>query len=180
VTQILKNAGITEDWYYTDEAANFGTYGHTVLALELCGALESYDPAFEPWAIGIRKFIKEQNPKPGFGLMADSVEIHIPSIRLQFAGTPDFFGCINSLKRPAILDWKFWTTATKQVLRPAGLQAAGYEILIREKYMCKHRFDRAVVHFFPGDYRIYPLTDPADGPVFMSALNIVKWKGLSK
>ena len=181
VTQILKQVGVVDDTYYTDESANFGTYGHSVLKLALCNNLESYDPAIESWAIGIIKFIAEQKPIPFKNMVIENcTEKMVHDDR--FAGTLDFVGNINKFPtRPCVLDWKFWSAANKNVLALAGLQTAAYAYLFKKEIGLKPlAIKRGVVHFSQNNYRIYELNDPADEPTFMSALNLVTWKGQHK
>ncbi len=170
VTQVFKVAGLYPD-YGHGENMTFGTTGHRVIELILKGQLSGYDPMFEPWMIGIRKFIEIEKPD----VFEDYSEKVLYSPRYGFAGTPDFFGTLAGRSVLWNLDWKFWAAASKQLLQLAGMQTAGYTTLFHEQGelpVCR----RAAVHFYEEDYRIYTLTDPADWPNFQSALNVTRLK----
>lgn len=183
VTTVLKRAGLLEDRYWSDEAANFGSYGHEVLCALLRDELEGYDRQFEPWMVGIRAFVRDMRPRPYVNARAgidlswkDSTERIVWAH--DYAGTFDFFGNIEATRFPVICDWKFWSSATSYNKAIAGLQTAGYASALKT---CDRRFKlinihRYVMHFFPGGYHPHPLERLSDFIAFQSAVNLVSWK----
>jgi hypothetical protein len=178
VTKVLKLSGFTNPFCESDVGSKFGKDLHEVIKLKFHNRLISVDEKFNPWMIGIEKFFKEQEPIPY--VSADrGVERIIISTQIKLAGTIDFFGKIKRFeKKVCILDWKSWTVVNNQEFALAGLQMEGYEILIREIETINPnlKIPHAVVHFFPGNYRIYPWYEPSDRSIFMGALFGAKWK----
>ena len=167
VTQVIEANGMYPEFGKSESAARFGTIGHKIIAMMFSGTLAGYDPAFEPWMIGIRKFFEEQHPNGMFWEKMKYSEKH------DFIGTLDFAGNIEAFKnRACILDWKFWAAAQKLLLTLAGWQTAGYNLLFSGPVS----IPRAVVHFYPEGYTIHPLHDPLDSVAFLSCLNVAKLK----
>jgi hypothetical protein len=176
VSAILKSAGFQSAFYRSEEGARFGTVGHQVLHLLLSGRLGEYDPAFEPWMRGIRKFVDEQKPEP-YDSPARGLE-RIVFSDLGYAGTMDFAGtCKRFGKKLCILDWKFWSNSPSNlILGTAGLQTAAYSKAFAEYEMLRMPIERAAVWFFEDGYRMFPMTDATDWNFFLSALNCYKWR----
>ena len=178
VTQVLDANGLYPAFGKSEIAARFGTIGHTTIKMMFDGTLVGYSPSFEPWMGGIRKFFDEQKPEPtGYEKIL---------VSKSCCGTVDFIGKIASMPRMGrymsgrycLLDWKFWSSANKTLLRLAGFQTAGYEDLhIGENGKQREKAHRGVVHFQEnGEYAIYWLKDPADSLYFQSLLNVAKLK----
>ena len=167
VTQVIEANGMYPEFGKNESAARFGTIGHKIIAMMFSGTLAGYDPAFEPWMVGIRKFFDEQKPNPLY------YEKMIYTENNDFVGTIDFIGARNEeSNRTEILDWKFWASAQKLLLVLAGWQTAGYNLLFAGRVPLR----RAVVHFYPEGYTIHPLRDPLDSVAFQSLLNVAKLK----
>ena len=166
VTQVLDANGMYPEFGKNEAAARFGTIGHKIVKMEIEGKLAGYDPAFEPYMVGIRKFFEEQKPN---GMFWEKMKY---SDKLDFVGTVDFIGNIQAFKTIAVLDWKFWSAVNKTILTLAGYQTAGYNLLFTGRAPLR----RAVVHFYPEGYTILPLRDPLDSVAFSSLLNVAKLK----
>jgi hypothetical protein len=168
VTQVLDANGMYPEFGKNAAAARFGTIGHKIVKMEIDGKLSGYDPAFEPYMVGIRKFIEEQKP------VYDYMEAMRYSEKDDFVGTVDFVGYAGqeTILRKLILDWKFWSAPQKILLTLAGYQTAGYSRLFFGAVPVR----RAVVHFYPEGYTILPLRDPLDSVAFQSLLNVAKLK----
>ncbi len=177
VTSLLAAAGISSPFIRNEARADFGRKGHKVLALFLRDDLGSYDEQFEPWMVAIRRFKDDCGP---FKIIAlDNTIVY--SERYGFAGTPDFIGTarIAAMGRKEalyLLDWKFWTTATREQVDDADIQTSAYAAAALEMGLIKSTPKRAAIHFMPQEYHIEPLTDPAAWPTFLSSLNIRRWK----
>jgi len=174
VTSLLKNAGIGPRYYNNSTAAaDFGTVGHEIVRLYLSDDLDEYDPEFEPWMSGIRRFKSECRP----GSFVLETLVH--SMRFGYAGTLDFLGEITpprGRRDTYLIDWKFWAQATGEALGAAELQTAAYSIAALELGLTRRAPYRAVVHFYQGGYRLYTLNDPAAKSVWLSVINIETWK----
>ena len=165
VTQVIEANGMYPEYGKSESAARFGTIGHKIIAMMFSGTLAGYDPAFEPWMIGIRKFLEDHRPEPEY------CEEMKYSEKGDFVGTVDFIGKTMQHHR-ILLDWKFWSAVNKTILILAGYQTAGYSRLFYGAVPLR----RAVVHFFEEGYTIYPLKDPLDSVAFGSLLNVAKLK----
>jgi hypothetical protein len=169
VTQVLDANGMYPEFGKNEAAARFGTIGHKIVKMEIEGKLAGYDPEFEPYMVGIRKFIDEQEPVPKF------METMKYSEKGDFIGTVDFIGKLGSQHNPfgrVLLDWKFWSAVNKTIHALAGYQTAGYSRLFFGAVPVR----RAVVHFYPEGYQILPCRDPLDSVAFSSLLNVAKLK----
>jgi hypothetical protein len=177
VTSLLGSAGISSPFIHDDFRADFGRKGHKIINLFLRDNLGEYDPFFEPWMIGIRRFKDECGP---FDIMLlDNTIVY--SERYGFCGMPDFLGlakiaAMGRKKELYLLDWKFWNTATRGQVDDADIQTSAYAHAVLEMKIVKAMPKRAVVHFVPNEYHIEPLNDPAAWTTFLSALNIRHWK----
>lgn len=168
VTQIMEANGLSFGFNHNPHAAKFGTAGHEYVRLAIQGEEYDIDEAFLPWHRGIEKFLEEQEPNPTY-----LEEMIFKMGAMPFAGRFDFLGRIKRFKTPALLDWKFWSSAGKKPLLLAGIQLSGYETLIRD-YTGNSggSLVRAAVHFFEEGYRIHELKSKSDTHIFQSALNL--------
>lgn len=177
VTSHLADAGLSSPFIRNRNAATFGGIGHDTVRLFLLGELEEYDMAFEPWMEGIRKFKEDCYPQEIIAL--DDTIVY--SEKYEYCGMPDFIGTafIQQMGTEAglyILDWKFWANATEHQKDDAQIQLEAYSRAAIEMGLIKHSPKKAIVHFFPGGYNIHPAHDPAAWTVFLSCLNIRRWK----
>jgi hypothetical protein len=165
VTQILKAEGYHNPFIEDDYAAQWGTMAHKIVELYLTGRLISYDPVFERWMEGIRQFRTKHLPKGDY-----ERRVYWSFGPMQYAGTADFIGMIGS--REYVLDWKFWSQKTDELVSVCGLQTAAYEQATRNGRERR----RGVVWFKEGGFELIPLTDPTDLPMWRSILNGFYWK----
>jgi hypothetical protein len=177
VTSLLESAGLISQFYKNEQARVFGQIGHDTMRLLLRDELGEYDPAFEPWMEGMQAFI--QDCQPGEIVALDDTIVH--SEKYGYAGRPDYIGqaFIRKMGRGRglyDLDWKFWANATEAQLDNAELQLEAYSKAALEMELITTVPKNAVVHFLPGEYQIHPLNDPAAWTVFVSCLNIRRWK----
>lgn len=148
------------------EAARvFGTHVHEACHLLVRDELDwaRLDPGLVPYVNGARRFLKESR------VVVIASELRVASATVGCAGTLDLVAVLK--RSESIFDWK--STAT--LPRTIGPQTAGYENFYREERGGPRR-KRFGVQLLPDDYRLYPLTDPADWSVFLSALNLHHWR----
>jgi hypothetical protein len=165
VTTVLEAEGYSNPFTHNEYAAGWGSMAHKTVELDCTGRLGSYDPAFEPWMEGIRAFRAKHNPQGDF-----ERRVYWKCGPMEYAGTADFVGVIGH--REYVLDWKFWASKSKDLIAIAGLQLAAYEMALRNG----PKRNRAVVWFFPGGFRLIPLTDTTDEPVWRGIVNGYYWK----
>ena len=162
VTQILKDCGLIDITWYTQETAMKGTYVHECLKLldenvplvmlDIGSDIEGYIDAY-------LQFKKDTDYK--------ILQIERPYIDkdLRFAGTPDRICAINGAD--CILDIK---TGTKQEWH--GLQLSGYKFLLGEGSFLL----RALYLNNNGKYKLESYKDLEYRNIFISALSIYHWK----
>lgn len=149
------------------EAARlFGNHVHEAMALLVRDELDwsSLDAALVPYIIGGKRFLEES------GVVVVASELRLASPYLRYAGTLDLAGVIRS--QDALFDFK----ATAAIPPTVGPQVAAYERLYADKFGGARKRRRYCVQLRENDYRVIPLTDPADWSVFQSALNLHHWK----
>ena len=176
-TSLLTSAGLSSPFIKNKNAATFGGIGHDTVRLYIRGELEEYDPAFEPWMEGIRQFVNDTAPTD-IVCLDDTI---VYSEKNGYCGMPDFIGkaYIQNLGRDRglyNLDWKFWANATEVQLDDANIQLEAYSRAAIEMELIKEMPKKGVIHFIPGGYRAHAMTDPAAWMVFLSCLNIRRWK----
>jgi hypothetical protein len=170
VTQVMKGCGLSFGHYGNETAAAFGTAGHKIMQLLLSDQLGEYDPAFEPWMRGIRKFIAAEKPDP---VALEQIIFSANTVQ-KFAGTIDFYGLFRGTH--AILDWKFYAAKGKASVALAGVQLGGYSILACDHYALKKRPHCYMVQFFEDGYCVAPCNDASYDPIFRSCLNLYYFK----
>jgi hypothetical protein len=167
VTQVL---AILEDFSAVPaevltRAAEFGSHVHQAVDLMLRGVLDwdSLDAALVPYVIGARRFLDES------GAHAVASEMRVYHKALKYAGTLDL-----------LADWKgqrslFDFKTGSQVPRTVGPQTVAYALALDSMgaLPVKRRY---CVQLMPNDYRVTPLTDPADRSIFQSCLNLYHWR----
>lgn len=151
-----------------ESARIFGQHVHEACALLVRDELDwaSLDPALVPYLMGARRFLEES----GITIIASETRVVCPKLRV--AGTLDILGHWRNTE--CVIDWK----ATAAIPRSVGPQTSAYEQLYRSmRGGAKRR--RYCVQLRDNDYRVVPLTDPADWNIFLSCLNLWRYKNAS-
>jgi len=162
VTQILKDCGIIDITWYTDETAQRGTFVHDCLKLIDQGTpavLLEYGEDIEGYINAYLQFKKDAQYK------IEAIEEPLCSQEYGFAGTPDRICELNG--KSCILDIK---TGQKQEWH--GAQLSAYKML--------HGDDQGVLRGLylnkDGKYRLESFKDSEYRNLFLSALTIYQWK----
>lgn len=127
-------------------------------------------PELAPWFEGYRNWLADS------GATILSSESRVGSPKYGYAGTLDAVAEIRG--RLVLIDRK----ATAAIPPTVGPQTAAYLQAYQETYPGKatgQRFARYCLHLNPSHargYKFAPLNDPADWSVFVSCLNVKKWK----
>lgn len=174
VTQIMEDAGLSNEWAKDEYAGNWGTIAHKNTELLINGDPGTLDPSFGPWKEGILQFIAHKVPRLRPERKCETRFI-LKEPGAVYAGTIDFEGLIwhNSCSKEWLLDWKFWSGKSKQSVALAGIQTAAYEYATRGK---ERKRRRGVVWFKPNGYELIELNNSLDYVVWRSALNCSMWK----
>lgn len=162
VTTILKEQGLIDDRWFTDDARLRGDYVHLACRMldddEL--AEESLDPGILPYVEAYRKFLALTSPEWTY------IEHRVFDPVLGYAGTLDRAGLISGEK--TVLDLK-----TGGLYPSVGPQTAAYRRCLPQPYTWK----RAALQLKDdGSFTFHPLTDRGDDEVFLSALRLAQWK----
>jgi hypothetical protein len=106
------------------------------------------------------------------GFISLASEIRVASPKYGYAGTLDLYGILK--RGEAMVDLK----STAAIPRTAGPQTAAYKQALEETTGQKSK-RRYVLHLKPDAYKLVEISDGAgvqDFTVFLSALNIHKWR----
>lgn len=149
------------------EAARvFGQHVHAACDLHNRGELDwsNLDPALVPYLEAWRRFLADS------GVIVIASEMRVVHEALGYAGSPD---CVLAWgERVVIPDIK----STALVPPTVGAQTAAYARAYQAMHEGKEP-GRYCIHLLPdGSYKAYPRRDPADWSLFVSCLNIFKWK----
>jgi hypothetical protein len=172
VTRILKETGLIDSSWFTEEASARGIIIHELCALldrgmSLVGALMEHDEDefIVSRLIAYSTFLKEVQPV--------WTEIEEPQINKKhlFAGTPDRKGMMFGIE--TILDIK-----TGQKIEWHGVQLAGYEMLTMKAEDTKSFSPIALYTLYLGEnkYKLHQWRGTEYHEVFKSALNVYRWK----
>lgn len=167
VTQVLQPLemldGIPAD--VLEHARIRGQRVHEAMALLVRDDLDwsSLDPELVPYIEGGKRFLDES------GLTVIASELRVGCARIRCAGTLDLLAHWRNSE--AVIDFK----ATAAIPPTVGPQCAAYDRLYQSMYGGKPR-KRYCVQLKPNDYRVHPLTDPADWSIFQSCLNLILWR----
>lgn len=169
VTQVLdpllELEGIPK--HLLEAARIFGQHVHEACHLMVRGELDwaRLDPSLTPYVSAAKRFIDES----GIVVIASELSLSGKDAGVDCAGTLDIAGILRGSE--CIIDWK----STSVIPRTVGPQTAAYERFYRAKRGGRAR-KRYCVQLREYDYRVHPLTDPADWNLFLSALNIHHWR----
>jgi len=172
VTEALQSAGlidfsrVRED--IMERAQAFGTAAHKACELHDKGSLNfaSLSGPLIPYLEGWKKFLKDYN----ITIDPNEMEKRFVSKKWGFSGTPDRWPLIG--RKRTVVDIKTCTV----MYAPTAIQTAGYQILLEETGIKIHQRWGVQLNE-KGTYKVEPYTDPADRTVFLSCLNVCKWKG---
>lgn len=164
VTTVLAEAGLVDDRFYTEEAAQRGTYVHLALELLDQGKLsdEAIEPAYRPYILAYQRFCELTWP------VWSHLEHRLYDDVLGYAGTLDRAGVLTSNGQKFVIDIK-----TGSVPRWAGLQTAAYRRCLPEP----HTWKRAALQLkADGTFSLCECTERSDERTFLSALTLALWK----
>jgi len=171
VTQILSAEGLVDyigvPAESMESARLFGTAVHKACELWDKGILDDtvLSTPLIPYLAGWKKFVADFKPI----VNQEWIEKPICSYRHQFGTTSDRVWSINN--KLTVVEIK--STATMQ--KAVGIQLAGQTIAVEENLgRVKQRW--AVQLKGDGTYQLYTYDDRADKTVFVSALNVYRWK----
>jgi hypothetical protein len=174
VTRILESAGMLDfggaSFEAMQNARELGTLVHETVALDNVGRLDmdSVDEDIVGYLIGWRRFRRET------GFVPRLVERRVYHASFRYAGTLDAEGELRACSA-ALVDIK---SGSKQ--RATGPQTAAYDAALMSEYKANGKRKRFGVYLTPdGRYDLVPYDDREDFAVFMAALSLFNWKGLS-
>lgn len=166
VTQVLE---LAEDFsavppQLLEAARDFGQHVHAAVDLLLRNDLNwsALDPALEPYLLGAQRFLDESGVTPLYS------EEPVAHTVLRYAGTPDLVG----LFRNAVSVFDFKSGAVPSTV---GAQTAAYGEACR-LYHGIAAPKRYCVQLLPNDYRVHALRDRSDWSLFVSCLNVWRFK----
>lgn len=148
-----------------EAARELGTHVHAACHLFNRGELDwaTLDPVLLPYVRAWEKFLEDKSAT----IIGSEVRVAHP--KLGFAGTVDTLIDVRGY------DWLCDIKTAITVSRAVGPQTAGYEMMLGKK------FRRYCVQLFAdGTYRLWPLKSPTDLSIFVSCLNLWKWKHNTK
>lgn len=168
VTSVLEQtlelmAGIPR--HLVEAAADFGRNVHSMCELFDLGVLDeaTLDPELVPYLDGYKQFLFDM--KPQWTL----IETPVASAKIGYAGTQDRYGLIGKTT------WEIDIKSSAVAPKTAGPQTAAYNEGLNETYGLRAK-KRGCLLLKKQDYVLIPLNDISDWSVFLSCLNIVKWK----
>lgn len=170
VTQVLAPLemfdGIPMD--VLEKARVRGQHVHEAMALLVREDLNwsTLDLTLVPYIEGGKRFLEES------GAIVIASEMRVACPRIRCAGTFDLLAYLRDAE--CLIEFK----ATASLPRTVGPQTAAYDRLYQAMHGGRPR-KRYCVQLKPADYKVYPLTDPADWSVFQSCLNIHHWRSKS-
>lgn len=162
VTQVLREAGLIDARWYTDDAAQRGTFVHAAIALDQQHLLDdaTLDAGLRPYFEAYQRFMADTDAR------FELIEHRVHDPLLGYAGTLD--ACGTALGRPVLCDFKTGTTPPW-----VGVQLAAYARLLPQSF----RLTRYSVELrADATYRLRPWRDREDEQVFLAALRLVTWK----
>lgn len=164
VTSILKDAGLIDDTWFTDEARLRGTYVHAATHYLDDGDLaeESVDPRLAGYLEAYRRFLAVTRPT------WELREHRVCDPIFGYAGTLDRVGVLGSTGAKVILDIK-----TGGLPPSVGLQLAAYRRCLTNPYVYKRV---ALQLKADGSFSLHDCTDRRDEQRFLNALDLWNWK----
>lgn len=172
VTGVLESSGLSDfsgiDSETLTRAMNFGTAVHSIIEFDDRGILgEDNDPKLEPPLRAWRDFKAAYEVY----ILPEYIELAVVSKKHLYAGTLDRVCLIHGMHW--IIDIK---TGAKGVSHP--IQTAAYEKAFRELFNFRRKIHRACLYISGDTYSLKEHTSVGDWNIFLSALNIKKYKGV--
>jgi hypothetical protein len=161
VTAVLMEAGLIDQTWFTEEAADRGTYVHQACQLRDADDLGACDPAYAGYLEAYERFLREAVPA------WVHIEHRVCDPTLGYAGTVDRAGHFKY--EWAVLDIKTGPPAPWH-----GLQLAAYGRLLPRMGLRPKRYDLYLTA--TGTYRLEPQTTRTDESVFLSALQLTQFR----
>lgn len=171
VTQVL---GALEDfegvpWHLLEAARKFGQHVHEACALMVREELDwaSLDPSLVPYVEAAKRFIDES------GVVVRACEFRVAHAALRYAGTLDLLGEWRGL---AMFDFKSGVlprSVGPQTAAYAGAYQAQTGVRIARRYCVQ------LNPALPNGYKMHALTNAGDWHIFVSCLNIWRYKNAS-
>lgn len=168
VTTILKEAGLIDDRWFTDESRARGTAVHEAVFYDIHSDLhvESLHKTIQPYVEAWFRFKRDCDFVP----KTELCEARMYHPLHGYAGTPDLVGILNG--RPVLIDIKTGDCPT------ARYQTAAYREFPRVRAISPDRFS---LRLFPdGRFKLSDHKNPNDFHVFLEALQKVKNKEREK
>lgn len=160
VTEVLREAGLVDVQWFTQESRDRGSYVHRAIELDESDDLDDarLDLGTQGYITAWRRF------KMDSGARVISNEYICYDEMRGYAGMTDFLLEIND--RLGVADLK-----TGGALPSHAIQIAAYARCVEGVQ------DRWILHVKPdGRYKLVRHDEPSDEMVFLSALNVVQWK----
>jgi len=158
VSDVLREAGLIGDRWFTEEARARGSYVAIATSLSDEGKLKSVPDAINGYIQAYESFLYDS------GFKIEQNEQPLADEAYGYAGTPDRVGKIG--KDRVVVDIK-----TGQAWPHYKLQTAGYAQLLPPPVK------RACVYLANnGTYKVRHHTNPRDWNVFAAALKIAHWR----
>lgn len=144
-----------------------GTAVHEMVHLACRDELDEadLDPALQPYLVQWRKFVAES----GYTVLQSELVVSHPT---GFAGTLDLV--LGRVARTKLKRFVCDIKTAKAIPATVGAQTIGYAEAY--KSMGGSYDGRKVLRLWPDGYKLDDLNDPADWSVFLSALNLWKWR----
>lgn len=138
---------------------------HKAISLDICGELDddSLDSIVRMRVNAWRAFVAQTS------FEAEVSELIVGSAKHRYAGTLDIVGLLT--RKRVQIDVK-----SGEVPNTVGLQTAAYEQAYHETVGDKCAARYALQLRADGSFRLQPCSDPSDFNVFLSQLNVRRWK----
>jgi hypothetical protein len=162
VTTILKEQGLINADWFTEEARLRGDYVHLACRMVDDDELDdaTLDPKILPYVDAYRKFLAVTQPDWTY------VEHRVFDEVLGYAGTLDRAGMVQGTKY--LIDIKSGTVPSS-----VGPQTAAYRRCLPEP----HTWKRAALQLkADGSFALHNLTDRSDERIFLAALELTIWR----
>lgn len=162
VTTVIKDAGLIDTEWFTDQSAIRGTYIHLACRLIDDDELDetTVDERVRPYLDAYQEFMALQKPEWIY------VEHRVYDPTYGYAGTLDRAGIIGGQK--VLIDIKSGACPPS-----VSLQLAAYKRCLPQP----HTWKRAALNLKPnGTFSLHPCDDRADETVFLAALGLTRWK----